>query len=224
MLDLSDFIDFCQDKNHYSQFGQDLLALYLATPKTDKYFVEFGASEGGEGSNTLLLEREYGWNGILCEPSKIQLELLMSLKRTSIIDTRCVYIETGSFIEFNDCTTPGLGTINAYTDSDYMAPLRQEGTKYFCETITLDDLLNHYNAPQTIDYLSIDTEGSELDILSSYSFSRKINLLTVEHNYTESREKIYELLTAKNFVRVFEEVSSVDDWYVDKEFLEQWRP
>ena len=73
-----------------------------------------------------------------------------------------------------------------------------------------------HNAPKTIQFMSIDTEGSELDILRSYSFgARQIMSICVEHNYQpRARAGIYDLLTSKGYKRVFEKISKCDDWYV----------
>jgi hypothetical protein len=92
---------------------------------------------------------------------------------------------------------------------------RQSGKHYGVDTISLNDLLEQFNAPSRIDYLSIDTEGSELRILSSLDFQKyDIRIITVEHNGTQQREKIFSLLSSKGFVRKFQEFSLFDDWYV----------
>jgi len=86
------------------------------------------------------------------------------------------------------------------------------------KTISLEDLLGKYDAPSVIDYLSIDTEGSEFEILSSFNFEKyKFRIITCEHNYTENREKIHSLLNEKGYVRKYTEVSKFDDWFVLKE-------
>ena len=73
-------------------------------------------------------------------------------------------------------------------------------------------------APKEIDYLSIDTEGSELEILNAFDFSRyDTSIITVEHNYTENRKKIHSLLSRNGYERVFEQYSQFDDWYVKKD-------
>ena len=83
------------------------------------------------------------------------------------------------------------------------------------ETVTLVDLLAFWKAPRRIDYLSIDTEGSELDILNAFDFSaHDVRLITVEHNFSGNRGPILDLLTAQGYRRKFTDLSMVDDWYV----------
>jgi hypothetical protein len=82
-------------------------------------------------------------------------------------------------------------------------------------TISLNDLLQKHNAPAEIDYLSIDTEGSEFEILNAFDFSKhRVKVITCEHNYTEMREKIFKLLTENGYSRIYVEFSGFDDWYV----------
>jgi len=77
--------------------------------------------------------------------------------------------------------------------------------------------LKKHQAPKEIDYLSIDTEDSEYDILTNFHFSEyKIKVITVEHNFTAMREKIYDLLTRNGYERKYENLSRWDDWYIKK--------
>ena len=73
---------------------------------------------------------------------------------------------------------------------------------------------------KTIDYLSIDTEGSEFEILSNFDFETwKFAVITVEHNYTHDRERIYRLLSNYGYQRKFENLSAFDDWYINTELI-----
>lgn len=56
-------------KKSRSQLRQDLFVLFQTKFKKNGYFVEFGATDGIELSNSFLLEKEYGWKGILAEPA-----------------------------------------------------------------------------------------------------------------------------------------------------------
>ena len=79
-------------------------------------------------------------------------------------------------------------------------------------------ILDKYNAPEIIDYLSIDTEGSEFEILKNFDFGKyKFNVITCEHNFTPVREKIFKLLSENGYLRKYSDLSKWDDWYVRSE-------
>ncbi len=81
-------------------------------------------------------------------------------------------------------------------------------------SISLNDLFAQYGAPKKIGYLSIDTEASEYQKLKAFNFSEyEFDYITVEHNYTSEREKIYTLLTQNGHRRIFASFSQWDDWY-----------
>ena len=108
-----------------------------------------------------------------------------------------------------------LSTITKFADRDGHATKRDAGQVYNVSTVSLSDLLRRHSAPYRIDYLSIDTEGSEFDILSAFNFEAfDIQIITCEHNYTSDRQKIFELLTSKGYERRFMGLSKWDDWYV----------
>jgi len=200
-----------------SQLDQDLFVSYLLKEKTEGFFVEFGATNGVDLSNSYLLEKQLNWQGILAEPGRSWHEKLHE-NRSCKIDMRCVYSLSGQKISFSDSVEPELSTISAYVNSDAHAVVRKNSIQYEVETISLNDLLEFHCAPKEIDYLSIDTEGSELEILNAFDFSRyDTSIITVEHNYTENRKKIHSLLSRNGYERVFEQYSQFDDWYVKKD-------
>ena len=78
-------------------------------------------------------------------------------------------------------------------------------------------MLNKYSAPKRIDYLSIDTEGSEYEIIKNFDFDAwDIQAITIEHNYMPQRKKIYDLLKSHGFNRVHIANSKFDDWYTKR--------
>ena len=93
--------------------------------------------------------------------------------------------------------------------------MRRKGVKYSVNSISLNDLLKKYNAPKNIDYLSIDTEGSEFEILNNFDFSfYDIKIITCEHNFGKNREKVHQLLKKNGYIRKMKEFSKFDDWYI----------
>jgi hypothetical protein len=83
------------------------------------------------------------------------------------------------------------------------------------ETVSLEDLLLDYKAPKHIDFLSIDTEGSEFEILNAFDFRKySFGVICVEHNFTINRDKIRALLEGNGYKQVHVELSEFDDWFV----------
>ncbi len=200
-----------------SQLKQDIFVYLESNRKNNGFFVEFGATDGVSLSNSYMLEKDFGWKGILAEPAKIWHESLKNNRPNSQIETLCVWKTSGDTLIFNQTDAAELSTIQSYSDSDNHSEVRKKGLTFEVRTISLFDLLKKYNAPQVIDYLSIDTEGSELDILEQFFQNNKyyvIKIITCEHNHTKNREKIYELLTKYGYKRVLKDVSAWDDFYV----------
>jgi FkbM family methyltransferase len=204
-----------------AQIFQDLFVLYTLKNKRNGFFVEFGATDGVSLSNTFLLEKEYGWKGIVAEPAHVWIERLKE-NRKCFIDTRCVWSKSGETLAFYETRNAVLSTIDMYSNYDFLADSREDRNEYSVETISLNDLLSFYNAPPIIDYMSIDTEGSEWDILSSFNFSKYfIRIITVEHNFSAKREDIFNLLTVNGYKRVFQSISLFDDFYIHEKELNE---
>lgn len=217
------FVQYCVESHRrsHAQIFQDLLALLVTQEKKNGYFVEFGATNGISLSNSALLEKAFGWRGILAEPARVWHQALKQ-NRACALDPRCVWSRTGEKLAFNETYSSELSTLDQYSAHDNHAGNRRVGRHYFVETISLNDLLKHHAAPREIDYISIDTEGSEYEILKSFDFSaHDVGMMTVEHNYVSpQRENVYRLLSENGFERVLADYSLFDDWYVQRTLLE----
>ncbi len=197
-----------------AQLRQDLFVLAECNFKRNGFFVEFGATNGVDLSNTHMLEKEFGWNGILAEPAKRWHADLIK-NRSCKIDMNCVWQESDATLAFNETNIAEYSTIKSHSSADLHSEARKDGNAYDVNTISLTDLLKKHDAPRQIDYLSIDTEGSEFDILNAFDFGRyQIGIITCEHNHTEARSKIFSLLSRNGYVRKLEKLSHFDDWYV----------
>lgn len=200
--------------NLRAQNYQDIFALVTNDFKRGGFFVEFGATDGKDLSNTWVLEKCFEWTGILAEPGRVWHKDLFANRNCSI-STDCVWRESGKTLNFLESAQPTLSTIRSYSNSDGRNRLKRGGhSSYSVNTISLVDLLRHYEAPRLIDFMSLDTEGSEFDILSSFDWDLyQITALCVEHNYTSQRDKIHALLVHHGYRRVYEGISGSDDWY-----------
>lgn len=215
--DLSPQILECAIQHHSyskSQLLQDIFVLTVLREKRNGFFVEFGAGDGVNFSNTYMLEKKFGWTGILAEPNRTSCPKVAT-NRSCAVDSRCVWSATGETVSFTETTECGeLSTISQFAQCDCHDRGMKRPIEYQVKTVSLNDLLVQHRAPATIDYLSIDTEGSELAILRALDFKRwRFNVITAEHNWVQSaRDGIYALLTSQGYSRVM--TMHFDDWYI----------
>ena len=212
--DLYSYISKNMEKSK-SQLQQDLFANYLMQSldsNDNNYFVEFGCTDGVKISNTFLLEKEFGWTGIVVEPARVWHKDLL-LNRNCKIDFACVYGSTGLNLEFIESKEAEYSTLYSYENGDYHK--RIIANRYMVQTISLNDLLIKYDAPRKINYLSIDTEGSEYEILKNFDFlDYSFDFISVEHNFGINRDDVRILLETHGYVRIFSEVSVFEDWFI----------
>lgn len=211
------FLDFVAKhwKHSEAQLLQDVWALYEANGKRNGFFVEFGATNGRDINNTYMLEKYFGWDGILSEPNPVWHEAL-KLNRSCKIDTRCVWSKPDEEIAFSFGDDPELGGVTASLGDDDRKRRRLREIKV--PTITLEQLLEQHDAPDEIDFLSIDTEGSELSILSAFPWDEtrfKFSSFAIEFNDNPERLAALDaLLGSKGYKRVLPHLSRFDAWYV----------
>ncbi|WP_446012002.1 FkbM family methyltransferase [Candidatus Electrothrix sp.] len=197
-----------------AEIFQDIFVALVLKEKEKGFFVEFGATDGISGNNTWIFEKKLLWDGLLAEPARVWHERLAQ-NRTCTIVHDCVWRESGQTLDFWEAIDAGFSTLGDYAERDRHAQRRKGAKSYVVQTISLHDLLKRANAPKKIDYLSIDTEGSEYDILSKFPFEEwEISIMTIEHNFRPERDAMHSLLRSKGFVRVVTNISQFDDWYV----------
>ena len=226
---LKKFIDcFKNVKNIKSQLYQDVFASFVIGNQFDKTFLEFGATDGLELSNSFMLENTLNWSGVLSEPSPQWHEVLNENRKYTKIIKKCIWSESGKILDFFMSDRGNFSTLNEFIDSDkYSMPLNTESRKkagklITVETISLNDVIKEYFNNTSPSYISIDTEGSEFKILESFNFENyRPKVFTVEHNFTELQSKIDELMVSKNYERIFRKLTSFDAWYVSKEALNE---
>jgi FkbM family methyltransferase len=195
-----------------AQLGQDLWVLERTNYKRNGFFVEFGATDGVLLSNTWLLEKEFGWQGLCAEPNP---KFFSQLQRNRVckLSSQCIGGITGKQVEFIFADAYGGSQEYAEDDQhkDKREAYRAAGHTAQLNTISLHDFLIEHKAPKDIDYLSIDTEGSEYEILENFPFDLwNIRLLTVEHNFTKRRKDIQTLLEIHGYHCHAERW---DDWF-----------
>lgn len=196
----------------FSQIGQDKRVLDFYQKKKNGYFVEVGANDGKTLSNTYLLEKDYNWKGICIEPVPSLFKKLQS-NRKSINISDAAYDVNNKTVKIVDANL--LSGIRDDIDA-HKHILKNKDINV--KTKTLTKILDENKAPHKIDYLSLDTEGSELKILKGIDFKKyKFGYINVEHNNVEPRRTDMKKLLQKNGYR-YEGENKFDDIYICKNY------
>lgn len=189
-----------------SQIFQDLFAYFFSGCKKKGTFIEIGGGNGVGLSNTYVLEKKFKWKGVICEPdSRLHANILT--KRKCFLETKPVSNSLNKNIYFYF-----KGLYDSYSSLSYNPAAKK------LKSISLNSLIKKYQLGKNIDYISIDTEGNELDIIKNFNFNKyNVKIFTIEHNFKKkNRKNIYKILKKNNYQRVFKYISYMDDWYIKK--------
>ncbi len=193
-----------------SENSQDIMVLDQLNFKKNGFFVEFGAGDGKNFSNTYILEKQFNWSGILAEPCKSFHKKIIS-NRSCFIDFRAVFNKSNLNVKFVETKNKHFSKISNKIQSN--------NQNYSVITISLNDLLKEYNCPKEFDYLSIDTEGNEYEIIKNFDFQYyKPKIISIEHNFEIHKKKsIFDLLSQNGYINIFSQISDQDSWYILKQ-------
>jgi FkbM family methyltransferase len=190
---------------------------YFFREKTNGFFVEFGACDGLHFSNTVHLEKDFNWRGILAEPNKSYFRSLKK-NRNVELDNRAVWTDTGLDLNFTEASAGGLsGLTNSFRNRGSLKKRTRTGSiTYKVKTVTLNDLLESHNCPFQFDFLSIDTEGSELDILKNFDLNKYSPTVIVTEFYgSEEAHSIIEFMSGfGSRQEIFSSVREDNLWFV----------
>lgn len=181
---------------YYSQIRQDeFLNKVVFNNKKNGYFIDIGAHDGKTLSNSLFFELNNNWNGICVEPNPNVFNKL-NLFRKSINLNVCIG-ESNKTVKFTQIEgySEMLSGISEKYDQRHIErikrDLKNQGGKLNeieIKMIKLDSIEELKN--KQVDFISIDTEGNEFDIISSINFQKlDIKAMVVENNYGDSRIK-----------------------------------
>lgn len=205
---------------YYSQYKQDeFLNKVVFKGKTDGVFVDIGANDGISFSNTYFFEKELKWTGVCFEPLESAFQKLQA-NRTSINIKACASNED-KFDFF--LSISGYGEMLSGLKSKYDVRHLQRvyttikeygGTIEEIEIKCIDiNKVLESNLIKNVDFISIDTEGNELEILKTINFEKiHVKAITVENNYQSP--DFNDFLITKGFIKIKTLVT--DELYVNR--------
>jgi FkbM family methyltransferase len=202
---------------YYHDFKNDEFAdKYIFKEKQNGYFIEVGACSGIEYSQCYYFEKKLNWNGIAVEPQKCFQESLKKNRKNVCVKCLSNKRDIVVFAETKfDAALSGIKNvlINHEKIEPQKTGWRDNGyEEYLVESITLLDLLEEYNSPTEIDYLGMDCEGCEYDILEYYFNNNKkyiIKLVCLE----VGRNDIINLMKKNDYIEI---INPILPLYYDK--------
>lgn len=226
---LLNFINSIKDKKDIkSQLYQDMFASFVVGDKFDKTFFEFGATNGIDLSNTYTLERYLNWNGALSEPSPQWHDELKKNRPNADIISECIWSESDKELKFFESDFGELSSLENFKENDKISmpgntqARLKNGKNIIVKTISLNNAIEKQFNSKSPSYISIDTEGSEYEILKNLNFKKYRPLVfTIEHNFTEIQLRIDELMLMNDYIRVFKSLTAFDAWYVEKNIFNE---
>ena len=191
---------FFWNEKYTSQAGQDkMIKKNFFDGKKNGFFIEIGAYDGISGSNCYHFERFLNWDGIAIEPSNIQFEKLKKNRKCKVLNNAISdEVKEVEFIEVTEGLTQMSGINDSSFERNFKIISNNQASKtdsIKLKTITFDEIVPKN---KDIDYLSIDIEGGEMNLLKSIDFqTNRIKVISVENNIPKEQ----------NFKNFFEEIN-----------------
>ncbi|MFK5997478.1 MAG: FkbM family methyltransferase [Rhodobacterales bacterium] len=197
----------------FSQAGQDRMIDRLLNGKRGGVFVDIGGYDGVTGSNSLFFEVFRNWTGLLVDASPVQVERAKAARRCPCVGAAVAGQEgQADFMEVTSGYTQMSGFLGSY-DVDILAKVRKnpqhKEVLHNLPKKTVQSILQENNL-KNIDYLSLDVEGGEMDILANFPFETYIvDIFSIENN-TQSSD-LPQFMATKGYELL--EFVGVDDIY-----------
>lgn len=186
-----------------SQHGEATLVLNLLRDDDPGVVVDVGAHDGVSISNSFAFIVHHGWRGILIEPLPEAYAKLVGVhaSRENVVCINAACGEQAGTAELYigpDGREGQMSTLS--TDPIFHGNPRTE--TIHVDVFTLTDLLDRYGAPADISLLSVDTEGTDYDVLCGLDFSRFRPRIVISEEHPSNPDKHrgkYELLQAEGY-------------------------
>jgi FkbM family methyltransferase len=207
---------------YYSQYQQDEFIDSHFQYKRDGVFVDIGAHDGINISNSYFLETNRGWTGLCVEANPDVHESLVKNRPNPQVHKECVAVydkddQEITFLQITGYSEMLSGVRESYDPRHEQRIERElsicggQAKPITVRTSTLKTLLNKYGLTH-VDYLSIDTEGSELNILKGIDWNAVyIDVIGVEINYDKQGQEIAEYMESLNMYDVILKYKT--DWF-----------
>lgn len=212
-------------ESYFSQYQQDqFLDKILFNKKKNGFFIDIGAHDGVTISNSLFFEKYRDWKGICIEPNPVVYNQLQ--KNRSSVNLNVCIGNSNKIVNFTQILgySEMLSGVTSTYDKRHLDRINSEVSQKGGEIKSIDVQMLRLDAiegilDKKIDFVSIDTEGNEIDIIKSIDFEKIfIKVLVVENNYNDT--DLANLLKSKNFNLIT--TLHTDEVYINRKEFTLW--
>ncbi len=191
------------------------------------YFVELGANDGITQSNSYYFEKYRGWRGTLVEPTPHNyLKCIQNRKNeTQVFLNACVSFDYNEkFVEiiYSNLASTSVGVETDIDNSEnfhkqhknFLEKKNNEvNFRFGAVADNLNNILTKANAPKQIDFLSLDVEGAEIEVLKGLNHKEyRFKLICIESRDIKKTKNFLEM----NEYLLLEKLDGLDYLFKDK--------
>ncbi len=181
----------------YGQHGEDCLLWSFFGQRSTGFYVDVGAFDGRYVSNTYAFEQQ-GWRGICIEPHPASFALLRQMRTAVCINAACVASDETASVTLYTEKLGFLSGLDADRTEDVRRRYQKRGLVFDqfqaveVPALTLNAALQTHLPPHTaLDFISLDVEGTELEVLRGLDLHRyRPRVLVIEANTAQDRETL----------------------------------
>lgn len=191
--------------------------------KQNGFYIELGGLDGIYSSNTKIFEDYLNWTGILIEPHPIAFKKLFKNRPNNFLFNELVSYEKNELEFMYMDNWEGIsGVLSTLPDAHFSCYFQNDKYKHLEKHViniipkTLTEIINSTQINH-IDFLSLDVEGHEHDVLKSWDFSIPIDLIMIEALNASSKNNICRNILEKNNYKYICNLNGYNEIYVLKE-------
>lgn len=197
----------------HSQYYEDVFLASIFRGKGSGYYIDIGANDPDELSNTKSFYLR-GWRGINVEPNRILFEKFLAARKED------VNINAGIGAAATEMTFYEMEphTLSTFNREEILGPLRKGEARVVSEktvpVMTMCDLFRLYVRGKQVDFLSVDTEGFEYEVLSGNDWERNRPSVVVVEMDRDRKQRVHALLAGADYERIH--FNGLNAFYVDR--------
>jgi hypothetical protein len=168
---------------HRSQFGQSQFIDELLNGRRDGFFIECGAFDGEDISNSLFFELARNWTGLLIEANPNFYRTLLRRNRNAYVVGTCLSTAPKpARLRMRPAGVLG-GIVDKFPDSRPENKVAVQSGDVEMTCLPLNSIMAALGDRRHVDYMSLDVEGPELQILQTIDLKKiHIEVLTIEYS------------------------------------------